>query len=81
MDPSVEIGLEFDDRTVDLLSEGHAVELVQHGLMEALDDAVGLRTFGLGTRMVNVLDRQIKLIFVVFGIAANIPCRGRSRHG
>ncbi len=38
--------------------------------MEALADAVGLRALGLGARMINVLDRKVKLVFVSFGIAA-----------
>jgi hypothetical protein len=39
----VEVGLQVDDRLVELLAEGDAIELVEHGLVEALDDAVGLR--------------------------------------
>jgi hypothetical protein len=33
--------------------------------MEALADAVGLRALGLGAGVVDVLDRQIELVFVV----------------
>src|SRR5271165_4135373 len=62
--PEVEVGLEVVDRGVDLLAEGDAVELVEHGLVEALDDAVGLRAPGLGSGVVDVLDRQIELVFV-----------------
>ena len=39
-DPGVQVGLQVRDRTVDLLSEGDAVELVERGLVEAFDDAV-----------------------------------------
>ena len=45
--PEVEVGLKVLDRGVDLLAEGDAVEFVEHGLVEALDDAVGLRALGL----------------------------------
>src|SRR6516165_6995470 len=38
--PEVEVGLQVLDRRVELLAEGDAVELVEHGLVEALDDAV-----------------------------------------
>ena len=60
--PSVEIGLQFVDRPVELLAEGDAVELVQHGFVEALDNAIGLGTFGFGARVVDVLDGEIKCI-------------------
>ena len=42
-DPAIEIVLQLLDRGLDLLSERHAVELVEHRLVEALDNAVGLR--------------------------------------
>ena len=61
--PEVEVGLEVLDRPVELLAEGDAIELVEHGLVEALDDAVGLRALGLGSGMVDVLDREIELVF------------------
>ena len=59
--PEVEVGLQVDDRLVELLAEGDAIELVEHGLVESLDDAVGLRALGLGWGVVDVLDRQIEL--------------------
>jgi hypothetical protein len=33
----------------------------QHGFMEAFADAVGVRAFGFGARVVDVLDREIEL--------------------
>jgi hypothetical protein len=39
-DPGIEIGLEFADGAGDLLAEHDPVELVQHRLVEALNDAV-----------------------------------------
>ena len=68
--PFIQIGLQLGDGVVDLLAEGDPVELVQHGLVEPLDDAVGLRALGLGAGMIHVLDRQVELVFVMFGIAA-----------
>src|SRR5207237_8498915 len=68
-DPGIEVGLQLVDRAIDLLAEGDAVELVQHGAMEALADAVGLRALGLGAGVVDVLDRQIELVFVAFPAA------------
>ena len=62
--PEVEVGLEVLDRLVELLAEGDAIKLVEHGLVEALDDAVGLRALGLGSGVVDVLDREIELVFV-----------------
>jgi hypothetical protein len=41
--PSIEVGLQLLDRLVDLLAEGHPVELVEDSAMEALADAIGLR--------------------------------------
>jgi hypothetical protein len=36
LDPGIEIGLEFDDRSIDLLAEGDAVELIEQGLVGAV---------------------------------------------
>ena len=47
-DPSIQVGLQLVDGAIDLLAERHPVELVEHGAMEALADAVGLRALGLG---------------------------------
>ena len=51
LDPGIEVGLEFGDRSIDLLAEDDAVELIAHRLVEALDDAIRLRALGLGARM------------------------------
>ena len=62
--PEIEVGLQVLDRLVELLAEGDAIKLVEHGLVEALDDAVGLRALGLGSGVVDVLDREIEFVFV-----------------
>ncbi len=54
--PEVEVRLELHDRLVEIFAEGDAIELVEHGLVEALDDAVGLRALALGSGVVDVLD-------------------------
>src|SRR5262245_37648822 len=68
--PQIEVGLQLLDRTIHLLAERNTVEFVEHGLVEALADAVGLWALGLGSRMIDVLDRKIELILVPLGIAA-----------
>src|SRR3954451_12631420 len=47
-DPFIKVGLQLDDRAVDALAERDPIELVQHRLVETLDDAVRLWAFGLG---------------------------------
>jgi hypothetical protein len=42
----IEIDLKLGDRAIDLFAEGHAIELVEDGLMEPLGDAIGLRQDG-----------------------------------
>src|SRR5215212_4004504 len=67
-DPLIKIGLQFGDRAVDPLAERDPVELVQHRLMEALNDAVGLWAFGLGAGVIHILNRQIELVLVPLGL-------------
>jgi hypothetical protein len=69
-DPRVEVGLQFVDTAVDLFAEGDAVELVEQGFVEPLADAVGLRAFGSRSRVIDILDCQVELVFVALGIAA-----------
>src|SRR5262249_27866477 len=68
--PCVQVGLQLVDRTVHLFAERDTVEFVEHGLVESFTDAVGLRAFGLVARVIDVLDREIELVCVPFGIAA-----------
>ena len=51
--PGIQIDLQLVDRTIHLLAEGDTVELVEHRLVEALADAVGLRALGLGPRVID----------------------------
>jgi hypothetical protein len=45
-------------------AEHQLVELLQHGLVKAFTDAVRLQALDFGLRMVDVVDRQIKLVVV-----------------
>ena len=78
--PGIEVGLQLVDRPIDLLAERHPIELVEHGAMEALADAVGLRALGLGAGVIDVLDREIELVFVARG-CRKTRCRDRSAPG
>src|SRR6266567_3652449 len=69
-DPGIQVSLQLVDRTVHLFAERDTIEFVEHGLVEAFTDAVGLRALGLGARVIDVLDRKIELVLVPFGIAA-----------
>jgi hypothetical protein len=40
--------------------------------MEALTDAVGLRALGLGAGVIDVLDREVKLVLVPLRVAAEL---------
>lgn len=40
--PRIKIGLQSVDRIVDLLAEGDMIEPAEHGLVQSLDDLVGL---------------------------------------
>jgi hypothetical protein len=40
LDPAIKIDLEIGDRAVDRLAKGDAIELIEHRLVEPLDDAI-----------------------------------------
>ena len=68
-DPRIKVGLQLVDGAVDLFAECHPVELIQDSAMEALADSIRLRALGLGAAVIDVLDRQIELVFVALGAA------------
>ena len=68
--PGVEIGLQLVDRRIDLFAEGDAIELVEHGFVETLDDGVGLRAPGLGPGVIDVLDGEKEFAFMPLRITA-----------
>src|SRR5215469_10021266 len=67
--PGIEISLQLLDAVVDLLAERDAIELIQYSAMEALTDSIGLRALGLGAAVINVLDREVELVFMALGPA------------
>ena len=68
-DPRIKIGLQLVDCAVDLFAERNPIELVQDGAMEALANAIGLRALRLGSAVIDVLDREIELVFVALAAA------------
>jgi hypothetical protein len=77
VNPQIEIGLQLVDRTIHLFAERNTIELIEYRFVEALADAVGLRAPGLGPRVIDVLDRKVKLVFVALRVAT-ILAAGRS---
>jgi hypothetical protein len=55
----------------DTFAERDTIELVEGGLMEAFTDAVRLRALGLGARVIDVLDREIRPVFMPFTVLAS----------
>jgi hypothetical protein len=62
LDPEIQVALQLLDGAIDFFAEGHPVELVEDGLVEPLDDAVGLRALGLGSAVIDVLDGESELV-------------------
>ena len=74
--PDIEVGLQLADCRIDLFAEGYAIELIEHGLVKALDDAVGLRALCLGTCVIDVLHREVEFVFAaVMGAAIFGPSK------
>ena len=71
--PLVEIGLKLLKASIDLPSKCDLVELLQNRFVEAFADPVGLRAFGFGSRVVDILDGEIELILVLFFLATVSP--------
>ena len=68
-----QVHLQLVDRPVDLLAECHRIELVLHGAMETLADAVGLRALGLRPGVVDGLDRQVEFVLMVSPPQNSVP--------
>jgi hypothetical protein len=76
--PPIQISLEFHQTQRNLLAERDARELIEDGLVEPLDDPVGLRTLPLGAGMVDMLHRQVPFIDMSVG-TATVPSTCRRR--
>src|SRR6202007_620950 len=63
-DPNIEIGLQLVDGTVHLFTKRDTVKFVEHGLVESLTDSIRLRALGLGTGVIDILDREVELILM-----------------
>ena len=57
--PRIEIGLHLLQRPIDLLAECATIEFVQHGLVEALADPIGLRMPGHCARVILALSGSL----------------------
>jgi len=66
--PLIQIRLKRLDIPVDFLAEGHLIKFLQNGFMKSLADSVRLWRFGLGLGVVNVIDRQVQLVIMGFGL-------------
>ena len=73
--------MQLVDETIHLFAERDTVKLIEHGLVEALADAVGLRALGLSARVINVLDREVEFVLVPLWIGRSTRYRGRSACG
>lgn len=68
--PFVNISLKFLDSLIQLLSECNLIKLVENSFVKPLADTVRLRRTRLCFGVVNIFDRQVKLILVMLPIAA-----------
>src|SRR5262245_20867979 len=71
-EPSIEIGLQLLDPAVEPFAERHSVELVEQRLVETLADTICLRAPRLSARVVNVLHREVELVLMALGLAAEL---------
>lgn len=69
LQPLIDVFLKFLDAVIDLFAERDLVELFKDRAVESLTNTIGLRRLGLGTAVVNILNRQIQLVFVVGHVA------------
>ena len=70
--PGIYIGLQLRKTSVDPLAEGDPVEFIEDGLMKPLANSIGLRAPHLGLGVLDVLDSQVELIFMVRRLAAKL---------
>lgn len=63
--PLIDILLQLFDRFVELRTESDLIKLLQHGLMEALTDTIGLWASGFGPGVIDSFKSQVQFIFVM----------------
>ena len=71
LDPGIQIGLQLVDRTVHLFAKRDTTEFIEHGLVGAFTDVVGLRALGFGPRVINILDRDVEFVSCRSGLPQN----------
>jgi hypothetical protein len=69
-EPRIEIAMQLRDGAIELPVECKAIELVEQCFVKALADTVGLRAPRFGARVIDVLDREVELVLVMVGLAA-----------
>ncbi|MPM04588.1 hypothetical protein SDC9_50866 [bioreactor metagenome] len=70
--PLIQISLKSRHTFVEVFTEGNPEEFVQHSLIEAFDEAVGLRGFDFCTPVLNVVQGKVEFEWMVFG-SAELP--------
>ena len=68
--PFIGILLNLIQTVVYLLPEGYSIEFVLNGPLETFTNAIGLWRSGFCSGMVDILDSQIKLLFMALPVAA-----------
>ena len=63
--PLIDILLQLFDRFVELRAKSDLIKLLQHGLVEALTDTVGLWTSGFGLGVLDSFESQVQFILVM----------------
>src|SRR5690242_13534603 len=67
LQPAIQVGLPFLQCPIDFLPERHAIELIEHGLLESFTDSVRLRMPGLRPCVIDILDGQVQFIHMRSG--------------
>ena len=78
MQPLIQIGLQRIDAFVELLAERDLVEFLQDRFMEPLANAIRLRRFHFGLRVIDIVDCQEELEIVLVDAPAILSAPVRS---
>ena len=64
--PLVEVCLQFIEGGIDFLAEGDVIKFFFNSSMEAFADAIGLWMVRFGSTVINIFNRQVELILMLF---------------
>ncbi len=64
--PAVQVQLQFLNASVNFLSESYGIKLFLNRPVKTFTYTVGLKTFSLGLRVVDIFNGQIELVFILF---------------